>query len=83
MNHNPNPNGKRSSVFAFGTGQLALHKSSRTKVKVVGARRSPIGLLIVARITGGAKKDGLIVAKASSFAARASKTTPTALVVGV
>jgi hypothetical protein len=83
MNHNPNLNRKRSKVFAFGTGQLALHKSSGTKVKVMGARRSRNGLLIVALITGGTKKGSLIVAKASSFAARASKTTPTALVVGV
>lgn len=76
-----NPNRKRSKVFAFGTGQLALHKSSGTKVKVVGAKRSRIGLLIIARITGGTKKGGLIVAKASSFAAREGRVAPTALVV--
>lgn len=77
------PNRKRSKVFAFGTGQLAVHKSSGTKVKVIGARRSRIGLLIVATITSNHNKGSLIVAKASSFAARASKSTPTSLVVGV
>lgn len=81
---------RKSRVFKFGTGQLAVQKSTRTKVKVVGARR--VGtkrnkkqrvLLIVAVVTGGPNKGALIVAKASSFAPRPSKTAPTPLVVGV
>lgn len=74
-------NNKRSKVFAFGTGQWARHTSTGTNVIIEGARRSPIGLLIVARITG-TKKRRFIVAKATSFAARKGPT-PTPLVVGV
>jgi hypothetical protein len=77
---------RKSRVFKFQTGQLAVQKSTGTKVKVVGARR--VGtkrrvLLIVAVVTSTHNKGALIVAKASSFAPRPSKTASTPLVVGV
>jgi hypothetical protein len=84
-----NPNGKRSKVFRFGSGQWALHTSTGTKVIIVGARRFSATkhkklqvLLLVARVTG-TKKPRFIVAKASSFTARKGGPAPTPLVVGV
>lgn len=82
------PNGKRSKVFAFGTGQWARHKSTGANVIIVGARR--VGtkhskktrvLLVVARVTGTKKNHRYIVAKASSFAARKGGPAPTRLVL--
>jgi len=79
-----NPKRKRSKVFAFGTGQLAVQKSTGLKVRVLGARRTRNGLLIVATVTSTTRNKGaLIVAKATSFAPRPSKTAVTPLVVGV
>lgn len=81
MTHNPNPSRKRSKVFAFGTGQWARHKTTGANVIVEGMRRSPIGLLVVARVTGTKKNHRYVVAKASSFAVRKGGPAPTRLVM--
>lgn len=74
---------RKSKVFKFGTGQWAMHQSSGANVIVEGIKRSPIGLLVVARVTSGRKKGQRIEAKATSFAPRKSgpkRLAPLALV---
>lgn len=73
---------RKSKVFAFGDGQWARHRATGANVIVTGARRSRIGLLVVARITSKGKKGRVIVAKATSFAARSGGPVPGPLTVG-